>query len=193
MPSSAICRKRTRSCVCTRRSIENGFVHVPDTVPWLAQYLHELFPNGRHEDQVDLDRTDAGLVQARRQPQLQCGNLRIVQTARRGASPRPSAGPSPPLRAPLDIAQVQLFAGLRCAVCADSDHPLVPPPPNAEDIDLGLIQTDLEFLIERVSRLPTRQEVVLRPLWVIAWSLGSTSLRPSCSDAFVFDQQHLDE
>jgi len=35
--------------------IENGFVHLPDTAPWLAQYLHELsaFPNGRHDDQVD--------------------------------------------------------------------------------------------------------------------------------------------
>jgi predicted phage terminase large subunit-like protein len=35
--------------------IENGFVHVPDAAPWLAQYLHELtsFPNGRHDDQVD--------------------------------------------------------------------------------------------------------------------------------------------
>jgi len=35
--------------------IENGFVYLPDTAPWLAQYLHELttFPNGRHDDQVD--------------------------------------------------------------------------------------------------------------------------------------------
>jgi len=35
--------------------IENGFVHLPDTAPWLAQYLHELtsFPNCRHDDQVD--------------------------------------------------------------------------------------------------------------------------------------------
>ena len=35
--------------------IENGFVHVPKTAPWLAPYLHELtvFPNGRHDDQVD--------------------------------------------------------------------------------------------------------------------------------------------
>src|SRR6516162_5492089 len=35
--------------------IENGFVHLPDTAPWLAPYLHELtvFPNGRHDDQVD--------------------------------------------------------------------------------------------------------------------------------------------
>jgi predicted phage terminase large subunit-like protein len=35
--------------------IENGFVHLPDTAPWLAGYLHELtsFPKGRHDDQVD--------------------------------------------------------------------------------------------------------------------------------------------
>jgi len=35
--------------------IENGFVHVPDTAPWLAPYLHELtvFPHGKHDDQVD--------------------------------------------------------------------------------------------------------------------------------------------
>ena len=35
--------------------IENGFVHLPKTAPWLAAYLHELtvFPNGRHDDQVD--------------------------------------------------------------------------------------------------------------------------------------------
>jgi len=30
--------------------IENGFVHLPDTAPWLAPYLHELtvFPHGKH-------------------------------------------------------------------------------------------------------------------------------------------------
>jgi len=35
--------------------IENGFVYLPDTAPWLAPYLHELssFPNGRRDDQVD--------------------------------------------------------------------------------------------------------------------------------------------
>ena len=35
--------------------IENGFVHLPDSAPWLSAYLHELttFPNGRHDDQVD--------------------------------------------------------------------------------------------------------------------------------------------
>ena len=35
--------------------IENGFVHLPDAAPWLAQYLHELtvFPHGKHDDQFD--------------------------------------------------------------------------------------------------------------------------------------------
>jgi predicted phage terminase large subunit-like protein len=38
--------------------IENGFVRVPDAAPWLKQYLHELtvFPNGKHDDQVDSTR-----------------------------------------------------------------------------------------------------------------------------------------
>jgi predicted phage terminase large subunit-like protein len=36
-------------------AIENGFVHLPQAAPWLAEYLHELslFPLGRHDDQVD--------------------------------------------------------------------------------------------------------------------------------------------
>jgi hypothetical protein len=40
------------------------------------------------------------------------------------------------------------------------------PRPNPEDINLGRIQTDLEFLIERVSKLPTRQEMVRFRIWV---------------------------
>jgi len=35
--------------------IENGFVHIPETAPWLAEYVHELtvFPNGKYDDQAD--------------------------------------------------------------------------------------------------------------------------------------------
>jgi hypothetical protein len=35
--------------------IENGFVYLPETAPWLAEYLHEIttFPKGKHDDQVD--------------------------------------------------------------------------------------------------------------------------------------------
>ncbi len=45
--------------------IENGFVYIPETAPWLAEYLHELtvFPKGKHDDQVELDRSVPGLVQ----------------------------------------------------------------------------------------------------------------------------------
>jgi predicted phage terminase large subunit-like protein len=34
---------------------ENGFVHLPREAPWLDSYVQELlvFPNGRHDDQVD--------------------------------------------------------------------------------------------------------------------------------------------
>ena len=36
-------------------AIENGFVHIPQSAPWLAEYLHELtvFPRGKHDDQAD--------------------------------------------------------------------------------------------------------------------------------------------
>src|ERR1700751_1987500 len=35
--------------------IENGFVYIPETAPWLAEYLHEMtvFPRGKNDDQVD--------------------------------------------------------------------------------------------------------------------------------------------
>ncbi|MBV8524836.1 MAG: hypothetical protein JOY71_22420 [Acetobacteraceae bacterium] len=35
--------------------LENGFVLLPSEAHWLADYLDELalFPNGRHDDQVD--------------------------------------------------------------------------------------------------------------------------------------------
>ena len=33
----------------------HGFVHIPETAPWLAEYLHEMtvFPKGKHDDQAD--------------------------------------------------------------------------------------------------------------------------------------------
>jgi predicted phage terminase large subunit-like protein len=35
--------------------IENRFVHIRESAPWLAEYLHELpaFPTGKHDDQAD--------------------------------------------------------------------------------------------------------------------------------------------
>ena len=51
------------------------------------------------------------------------------------------------------------------------ERPLIPRR-NPEDIDLGRIQSDLEFLIERVVRLPTRKEQALKPLFIMAGSAG---------------------
>ena len=53
----------------------------------------------------------------------------------------------------------------------DDHHPLMPRR-NPEDIDLGAIKADLEFLIERVVRLPTRKEQALKPLYVMVGSAG---------------------
>jgi hypothetical protein len=53
----------------------------------------------------------------------------------------------------------------------DDHHPPMPRR-NPEDIDLAAIKTDLEFIMERLSKFPTRQELALRPLWVIAGSAG---------------------
>jgi hypothetical protein len=51
-------------------------------------------------------------------------------------------------------------------------HHLPDRRPDPERIDLGRMQTDIEFLIERVSRLPTRQEQALKPLYGIVGSAG---------------------
>jgi hypothetical protein len=53
----------------------------------------------------------------------------------------------------------------------DDHHPLMPRR-NLEDFDLAAIKTDLEFLMERVSRLPTRKEQALKPLYVMVGSAG---------------------
>jgi hypothetical protein len=53
----------------------------------------------------------------------------------------------------------------------DDTHPLMPRR-NPEDVDLGAIKTHLQFIMERLSKFPTRQELALRPLLVIAGSAG---------------------
>jgi hypothetical protein len=47
-----------------------------------------------------------------------------------------------------------------------------PPRPDPKRIDLAAIKTDLEFLIERVSKLPTCREQALKPLYVMIGSAG---------------------
>jgi hypothetical protein len=38
--------------------------------------------------------------------------------------------------------------------------------------DFAAIESDREMIMERLSRLPTRKEIVLRPLYVIVGSAG---------------------
>jgi hypothetical protein len=52
------------------------------------------------------------------------------------------------------------------------DHHALLSRRNPEDIDLGAIKADLEFLIEQVSRLPTRKEQALKPLYIMVGSAG---------------------
>ena len=58
--------------------IENGFVHLPEAAPWLAEYLHEMtvFPKGKHDDQVDFDRSVPRLVQ---NANAALGNIRALR------------------------------------------------------------------------------------------------------------------
>ena len=97
--------------------IENGFVHVPDTAPWLAQYLHELtsFPNGRHDDQVDSTAQMLDWFKRGAGPSSNAGMFELyrrrAEEQRRGTV----TGPRVPLRSPRGVLQVQLLSGVSAA------------------------------------------------------------------------------
>jgi hypothetical protein len=46
------------------------------------------------------------------------------------------------------------------------------PRRERQHVDLAVIKIDLKFLMDRLSKLPTRQELALRPLYIIAGSYG---------------------
>jgi predicted phage terminase large subunit-like protein len=101
--------------------IENGFVRVPDEATWLAQYLHELwvFPNGKHDDQVD---STAQMLDWFKRASLPVSGAGIWELTRQRAEElRRSQMPGPPvrLRAPRGVGCVQLLSGVRRNVAAD--------------------------------------------------------------------------
>jgi predicted phage terminase large subunit-like protein len=101
--------------------IENGFVRVPESAPWLAQYLQEMtvFPNGRHDDQVD---STAQLLDWFKEGGGPSSNAGIFELYRRRAEElRRGQAPGPPvrLRAPRGVSHVQLFSGIHRAVAPD--------------------------------------------------------------------------
>ena len=102
--------------------IENGFVHLPDAAPWLAQYLHEIttFPNGRHDDQVD---STAQMLDWFKRGAGPTSNAGIFEYYRQRAEELRRGQPMPTrqvrLRAPVGVGAVQLPSGTHRNVSAD--------------------------------------------------------------------------
>jgi len=95
-------------------TIENGFVYLPREAHWLADYLHELtiFPNGRHDDQVDS--TSQALAWTKQRPPG-WGTLeyyRQLVEAAAGRVPLKMVR----LRAPQDISHIYTISGRPCAI-----------------------------------------------------------------------------
>jgi predicted phage terminase large subunit-like protein len=99
--------------------IENGFVHLPDAAPWLAEYLHEMtvFPKGKHDDQVD---STAQFLDWFKTPMPHWG---IYEYTRRMAEklkhPEPREKFYVRLKAPAGIGCVQTFSGRHLNVGSD--------------------------------------------------------------------------
>ena len=96
--------------------IENGFVHLPETAPWLAEYLHELtvFPKGKHDDQVD---STAQFLDWFKTPMPSWG---IFEHTRRMAEKlRPPEPVYVRLKAPAGIGSLQTFSGRRINIGPD--------------------------------------------------------------------------
>ena len=96
--------------------IENGFVHIPETAPWLAEYLHEMtvFPKRKHEDQVD---STAPFLDWFKRPMPSWGIFEL--TRRMAEKLKPSEPVYVRLKAPPGIGAVQTFSGRRITIAED--------------------------------------------------------------------------
>jgi predicted phage terminase large subunit-like protein len=79
--------------------IENGFVHIPETAPWLAEYLHEMtvFPNGKHDDQAD---STAQFLDWFKTPMPHWGIYELYRRDAEAAEQRPKPQPTQTVFAP---------------------------------------------------------------------------------------------
>jgi predicted phage terminase large subunit-like protein len=96
--------------------IENGFVHIPETAPWLAEYLHEMtvFPKGKHDDQVD---STAQFLDWFKRPMPNWGIFEL--TRRKAEKLKPPEPVYVRLKAPPGIGAVQTFSGRRITIAED--------------------------------------------------------------------------
>ena len=88
--------------------IEYGFVYIPETAPWLAEYLHEMtvFPKGKHNDQVD---STAQFLDWFKKPFPGQGIFELYRMQAEKLKPQKTSWTR--LRAPLGIGSVQTFSG----------------------------------------------------------------------------------
>jgi predicted phage terminase large subunit-like protein len=96
--------------------IENGFVHLPEAAPWLAEYLHEItvFPKGKHDDQVD---STAQFLDWFKKPMPHWGIYEA--TRRRAEKLKHPEQFYVRLKAPAGIGSVQTFSGRHLNVGSD--------------------------------------------------------------------------
>ena len=96
--------------------IENGFVHIPETAPWLAEYLHEMtvFPKGKHDDQVD---STAQFLDWCNKPMPSQGSFDLCR--RQAEKLKPAEPVYVRLRAPPGIGSVQTFSGRHITIGED--------------------------------------------------------------------------
>ena len=99
--------------------IENGFVHLPEAAPWLAEYLHEMavFPKGKHDDQVD---STAQFLDWFKRPFPGQAFFELVRMqAERYRNPENPERHRVRLRAPSGMGSVQTFSGRHINVGPD--------------------------------------------------------------------------
>jgi len=137
--------------------IENGFVHIPETAPWLAEYLHEMtvFPKGKHDDQVD---STAQFLDWFKRPSpgwayFECMRMQMHARENLGSSERHRVC----LRAPGDVGSVYTFSGRH--ICIGPDRTV---EVSGEDIE-PLIRAGWTKLAEWSDDEPAESEHINQP------------------------------
>ena len=137
--------------------IENGFVHIPETAPWLAEYLHEMtvFPKGKHDDQVD---STAQFLDWFKRPSpgwayFECMRMQMQAQQNAGNPERHRVC----LRAAGDVASVQTLSGRHIIIGPDRTVEV-----SAEDAE-SLIRAGWTKLGEWIDDEPAEYEHIKEP------------------------------
>jgi hypothetical protein len=111
-------------------AIENGFVHIPETAPWIAEYLHEMtvFPKGKHDDQADSTAQFLDWLK-RPFPGQAFFELARMQYQNRQRDQNPERY-RVRLRVPSGMGSVQTFSGRHINVGPDGTIEMSARPPN---------------------------------------------------------------